>query len=67
MASYYIMAVPMVIVMTVLQMLNAHNHPVTVLMFSEDGKMLATYAYGDSALSVWQVSVMLIRDHMTVT
>lgn len=61
------MAVAMVIVMTVLQMLNAHNHPVTVLMFSEDGKMLATYAYGDSALSVWQVSVMLIRDHMTVT
>ena len=44
-------------------MLNAHNHPVTVLMFSEDGKMLATYAYGDSALSVWQVSE-LCHEHI---
>lgn len=62
--------VAMVVAMVVLQMLNAHSHPVTVLMFSEDGKLLATYAYGDSTLSVWQVSicdVMLIRDHMTVT
>ena len=39
------------------QMLNAHSHPVTVLIFSDDGKMLATYAYGDSTLSVWQVGV----------
>jgi hypothetical protein len=38
------------------QMLNAHSHPVTVLLFSDDGRMLATYAYGDSTLSVWQLS-----------
>lgn len=38
------------------QMLNAHTHPVTVLHFSEDGKLLATYAYADSMLNVWQVS-----------
>ena len=37
------------------QMLNAHSHPVTVLLFSDDGRMLATYAYGDSTLTVWQV------------
>ena len=37
------------------QMLNAHTHPVTVLHFSEDGKLLATYAYADSVLNVWQV------------
>lgn len=36
-------------------MLNAHTHTVTVLHFSEDGKLLATYAYGDSMLKVWQV------------
>ena len=57
------------VAMVFLQMLNAHTHPVTVLMFSEDGKLLATYAYGDSTLSVWQVSncdLILIRDHMTV-
>ena len=45
------------------QMLNAHSHPVTVLTFSDDGKMLATYAYADSLLSVWQVSY-IIRIHM---
>lgn len=38
------------------QMLNAHTHPVTVLHFSEDGKLLATYAYADSMLNVWQVN-----------
>lgn len=38
------------------QMLNAHTHAVTVLHFSEDGKLLATYAYADSVLNVWQVS-----------
>lgn len=38
------------------QMLNAHTHPVTVLHFSEDGKLLATYAYADSMLNVWQIS-----------
>ena len=36
-------------------MVNAHNHPVTVLCFSEDGKLLATYSYGDSTLSIWHV------------
>lgn len=40
------------------QMLNAHSHSVTVLVFSDDGKMLATYAYGDSKVIVWQVSLM---------
>lgn len=40
------------------QMLNAHSHPVTVLQFSDDGKLLATYAYADSILNVWQVSVL---------
>lgn len=38
------------------QIVNAHTHPVTVLNFSEDGKLLATYAYADSVLNVWQVS-----------
>ena len=37
------------------QLLNAHSHPVTVLQFSDDGKLLATYAYADSILNVWQV------------
>lgn len=37
-------------------MLNAHSHPVTALTFSDDGKLLATYAYADSLLSVWQVT-----------
>ena len=41
------------------QMLNAHSHAVTVLLFSDDGKMLATYAYGDSTLSVWQVCIYM--------
>ena len=41
------------------QMLNAHSHSVTVLVFSDDGKMLATYAYGDSKVIVWQVSFKL--------
>jgi hypothetical protein len=41
------------------QMLNAHSHPVTVLLFSDDGRMLATYAYGDSTLTVWQLSSSL--------
>ena len=36
-------------------MVNAHTHPVTVLHFSEDGKLLATYAYADSTLNIWQV------------
>ena len=36
-------------------MLVAHSHAVTVLLFSDDGRMLATYAYGDSTLCVWQV------------
>ena len=40
-------------------MLNAHSHSVTVLVFSDDGKMLATYAYGDSKVIVWQVSLKL--------
>ena len=39
------------------QTVNAHSHPVTTLVFSDDGKMLAIYAYGDSMLSVWQVRV----------
>ncbi len=38
-----------------MQMMLVHAHPVTVLQFSDDGKLLATYAYGDSMLSVWQV------------
>jgi WD40 repeat protein len=42
------------------QMLNAHSHSVTVLVFSDDGKMLATYAYGDSKVIVWQVSIELL-------
>ena len=43
------------------QMLNAHSHSVTVLVFSDDGKMLATYAYGDSKVIVWQVSIIIER------
>ena len=38
------------------QMVNAHTHEVTVLCFSEDGKFLASYSYGDSMLRIWQVS-----------
>ena len=34
---------------------NAHSSAVTTLQLSEDGKMLASYAHGDSALKVWQV------------
>ena len=37
-------------------MISAHHHPVTVLCFSEDGKYLATYSYGDSTISCWLVS-----------
>ena len=44
------------------QMLNAHSHPVTVLLFSDDGRMLATYAYGDSTLSIWQVIVPSLHE-----
>ena len=40
-------------------MLNAHSYPITALNFSDDGKMLATYAYGDSTLSIWLVSFVL--------
>ena len=40
----------------VLQILNAHSYPITALNFSDDGKMLATYAYGDSTISIWVVS-----------
>ena len=39
-----------------LQVLNAHSYPITALNFSDDGKMLATYAYGDSTLAIWLVS-----------
>lgn len=42
------------------QMITPHKHAVTVLMFSDDGKLLAMYAYGDSALSVWQVGSSLL-------
>ena len=42
----------------VLQILNAHSYPITALNFSDDGKMLATYAYGDSTISIWVVSVV---------
>jgi len=42
----------------VLQILNAHSYPITALNFSDDGKMLATYAYGDSTISIWVVSGM---------
>ncbi len=38
-----------------MQLMLVHAHPVTALLFSDDGRLLATYAYGDSALSVWQV------------
>lgn len=44
------------------QMLNAHSHPVTVLLFSDDGKLLATYSYGDSRLCVWQVKCVHNRN-----
>ncbi len=37
------------------QMINAHQHQVTVLCFSEDGKYLATYSYGESTLKCWLV------------
>ena len=37
------------------QMINAYSHSVSVLTFSDDGKLLATYSYGDSKLQVWQV------------
>ena len=43
-----------------IQMVNAHNHPVTVLCFSEDGKFLATYYYGDSMLRYWLVRIKTI-------
>ena len=43
------------------QMLNAHSHSVTVLLFSDDGKLLATYAYGDSKVIVWQVSFIIMQ------
>lgn len=43
------------------QMVNAHSHPVTVLQFSEDGKLLATYAFADSILNVWQVRAAVCR------
>ena len=39
-----------------LQILNAHSYPITALNFSDDGKMLGTYAYGDSTISIWMVS-----------
>ena len=39
-----------------LQILNAHSYPITALNFSDDGKMLATYSYGDSTVSIWMVS-----------
>ena len=45
-------------VVMVLQILNAHSYPITALNFSDDGKMLATYAYGDSTISIWVVSVV---------
>ena len=48
------------------QMLNAHTHSVTVLHFSEDGKLLATYAYADSMLNVWQVSEQVGNGGMTL-
>ena len=38
-------------------MINAYSHSVSVLTFSDDGKLLATYSYGDSKLQVWQVRV----------
>lgn len=41
-----------------LQMLNAHRYAITTLNFSDDGKMLATYAYGDSTLSIWLVRIL---------
>lgn len=47
------------------QMMNAHSHAVTVLMFSEDGKLLATYAYGDSTLSMWQIGTSLFGINQT--
>ena len=34
-------------------MLNAYHYAITALNFSDDGKMLATYAYGDSTLNIW--------------
>ncbi len=37
------------------QTVHAHKHPVTTLVFSDDGKLLATYSYADSLLSIWQV------------
>ena len=49
------------------QMMNAHSHPVTVLLFSDDGRMLATYAYGDSTLSVWQVMCVVMYIHVKFT
>ena len=33
----------------------AHSSAVTTIQLSEDGKLLASYARGDSALKVWQV------------
>jgi len=42
-------------------MLNAHSYPITALNFSDDGKMLATYAYGDSTLSIWLVSFYIVN------
>ena len=41
------------------QMINAHTHQVIVLSFSEEGKHLATYSYGDSTLRVWQVRPLI--------
>ncbi len=40
------------------QTVQSHKHPVTTLVFSDDGKLLATYSYADSLLSVWQVLVL---------
>ncbi|XP_019855598.1 PREDICTED: WD repeat-containing protein 7-like [Amphimedon queenslandica] len=42
------------------QMINAHSHQVIVLSFSEEGKYLATYSYGDSMLKVWQISTSIL-------
>ena len=38
-----------------LKSFSAHQHPVSTLQFSEDGRQLATFSYGDSTVCVWQV------------
>jgi WD40 repeat protein len=39
---------------------NAHSGAVTALTLSDDGKMLASYAHGDSTLKVWQVGSTML-------